>query len=122
MTTPHIALLRGINVGRAKRVGMAELRITAESLGWAQVRTLLNSGNLVFAAPPADDHARRLEAALAAQLDLKSRVTVLTAEALDAVMADNPFHEQAAVGPSRMLTTLLRRPEVMDRLSPLPAA
>ena len=44
----HIALLRGINVGKAKRVPMADLRALMQGLGHANVRTLLNSGNAVF--------------------------------------------------------------------------
>ena len=47
----HIALLRGINVGTAKRIAMAELRAAMESLGYGNVKTLLNSGNAVFDAP-----------------------------------------------------------------------
>src|SRR5262245_54107358 len=43
-----IALLRGINVGRAKRISMAELKALFEALGFRNVRTLLNSGNVVF--------------------------------------------------------------------------
>jgi uncharacterized protein (DUF1697 family) len=41
-----IALIRGINVGRAKRVAMADLRALVEDLGYSDVRTLLNSGNI----------------------------------------------------------------------------
>jgi len=44
----QVALLRGINVGRAKRVAMADLRTLVESLGYREVSTLLNSGNVVF--------------------------------------------------------------------------
>src|SRR5438093_12978873 len=44
----RIALIRGINVGRAKRVAMAELRALVEDLSYGDVRTLLNSGNVVF--------------------------------------------------------------------------
>jgi uncharacterized protein (DUF1697 family) len=47
-TTWHFALLRGINVGRAKRVAMADLRSLVEDLGYGEVGTLLNSGNVVF--------------------------------------------------------------------------
>ena len=48
-----IALLRGINVGTAKRISMAELRDLVESLGFRNSRTLLNSGNVVFTAAKA---------------------------------------------------------------------
>ena len=43
-----VALLRGDNVGRGKRVAMADLRAVVEGLGYRDVRTLLNSGNVVF--------------------------------------------------------------------------
>ena len=40
-----VALLRGIDVGRAKRLAMADQRVLLESLAYRNVRTLLNSGN-----------------------------------------------------------------------------
>ena len=43
----HVALLRGINVGKAKRIAMSDLRALCESLGYGNVKTLLNSGNVV---------------------------------------------------------------------------
>ena len=49
----HVALLRGINVGKAKRIAMADLKTLMERLGYREVRTLLNSGNVVFTAPAA---------------------------------------------------------------------
>jgi uncharacterized protein (DUF1697 family) len=63
----RVALLRGINVGRAKRVAMADLRELVESLGYREVRTLLNSGNVVFTVPSGvrGDSARRIEDGIA---------------------------------------------------------
>ena len=48
MTDRRVALLRGINVGRAKRISMGDLRALFTGLGYGDVRTLLNSGNVVF--------------------------------------------------------------------------
>ena len=121
MTTPHIALLRGVNVGRAKRVGMAELKGVADGLGWGGARTLLNSGNLVFTDASSGGHALRLETALAEQLGLRTRVTIFTAEVWGRVVADNPFGEEAVAQPSRLLVTLPRSPEMLERLAPLTA-
>lgn len=54
--TVCVALLRGINVGRAKRVPMADLRKLIEALGFSNVRSILNSGNAIFeAARPAPE-------------------------------------------------------------------
>ena len=55
----YVALFRGINVGKAKRIAMADLRALLEKLGYTDVRTLLNSGNAVFTgrAGAPDTHA-----------------------------------------------------------------
>lgn len=48
----HVALLRGINVGRVNRIAMADLRQIAVHLGYTEVATYLQSGNVVFTQPP----------------------------------------------------------------------
>ena len=48
----YVALFRGINVGKAKRIAMADLRALLEKLGYTDVKTLLNSGNAVFTGAP----------------------------------------------------------------------
>jgi uncharacterized protein (DUF1697 family) len=53
----YVALLRGINVGRNKRIGMADLRAALAGAGYADVRTLLASGNVVLTAPDDADEA-----------------------------------------------------------------
>jgi uncharacterized protein (DUF1697 family) len=103
----HVALLRGINVGKAKRIAMADLRDLCASLGYGDVKTLLNSGNVVFSAPRADPKAAsRIEKAIAANHGFTSRVVAVTAEELDAIVKENPFAE-AESNPSRFLVTVL---------------
>lgn len=116
----HVALLRGINVGRAKRVAMADLRALVADLGYGGVRTLLNSGNVVFTAPgtDADEAAARIEEAIAARLGVSSRVTVLSAAEVAAVVAENPLLE-VADNPSRLLVAVLTDPADRRRLEPL---
>ena len=120
MASRRVALLRSINVGRAKRVAMAELRALVEELGYRDVRTLLNSGNVVFTAPAAvrGDAAARIEKGLVARLGVKARVTVLTAAELAAAVADNPLVE-VATNPSRLLVAFLADPADRGRLEPL---
>jgi uncharacterized protein (DUF1697 family) len=120
VTGTQVALLRGINVGRAKRVAMADLRAIVAELGYGNVRTLLNSGNVVYTAPgvaPAKA-AARIERALVERLGISSRVTVLTASELAAVVAENPLHTVAR-DPSRLLVTVLTNPGDRARLEPL---
>lgn len=102
--TTCIALLRGINVGRAKRITMADLRGLAEDLGWQNPRTLLNSGNLVFdvARPSATKLAAALESAVEAHAGFTSKVIVVTASELKRVIEDNPLADSIE-DPSRFL-------------------
>jgi len=44
----YVALIRGINVGKAKRISMEDLKALVERLGYEDVRTVLNTGNVVF--------------------------------------------------------------------------
>ena len=117
--TRQVALIRGINVGRAKRVAMADLRATLEELGFTDVRTLLNSGNLVFTAKSAarGGPAERIEQALT-RLGVAARVTVLSAKELAAAVAENPLRELAG-DPSRHLVAVLAKPTDRARLAPL---
>lgn len=78
-----IGLIRGINVGGHKKLAMSDLKSICESHGYTNVRTLLNSGNVVFEGKKAD--AKKLEAALDA------RVIILTPKELDEAMARSPF-------------------------------
>ena len=120
MTPRHVALLRGINVGRAKRVAMADLRALVEGLGYRDVRTLLNSGNVVFTVPASSRKgpARRIENAMTERLGVTARVTVLSAEELAAVVAENPLG-RIADDPSRLLVTVLTDPADRKGLFPL---
>ena len=120
MAATHVALIRGINVGRAKRVAMAELKALVEYAGYRDVSTMLNSGNVLFAAPgvkPATA-AARIEKALATRLGIAARVTVLTAAELDMAVRENPLTGIAA-DPSRLLVSFLGRPADRTRLEPL---
>ena len=120
MAVTYVALLRGINVGNAKRVAMADLRTLVGKLGYGDVRTLLNSGNIVFTGPsgPPGGVAARIEAALAKRLGVAARVTVLTAAEFAAAAAGNPLVELAP-NPSRLLIAVLARPADRSRLIPL---
>ncbi|MES3034783.1 MAG: DUF1697 domain-containing protein [Gemmatimonadota bacterium] len=88
MPATHIALLRGINVGKAKRIAMADLRAAVIDTGMTGVQTLLNSGNVVFTTRKAVSGAM-LRAAILARTGVDARTTVLTAGALATVMAEN---------------------------------
>jgi uncharacterized protein (DUF1697 family) len=119
MGASHVALLRGINVGTAKRVAMAELRDVMTGLGYQDVRTLLNSGNIVFSAPVrGGDPGRRIEKEIEKRLGVSSRVTVLTAAELDVAVRGNRLLK-VATHPSRLLVGALATRDDRSLLEPL---
>ena len=89
----HVALLRAINVGGTKKLLMAELRAIFEAAGCADVRTYIQSGNVVFRAEPA--LAARIPALIQAEIEASNGfqvpVVTRTAAELDAVVRGNPF-------------------------------
>lgn len=116
----RIALIRGINVGKAKRVAMADLRRLVEDLGYSAARTLLNSGNLIFTAAGTTptENAARIEEALASRTGISARVTVLSATELTTVVTNNPLLG-VAENPSRLLVAFLTDPSHRARLDSL---
>jgi uncharacterized protein (DUF1697 family) len=95
--TRQIALLRGINVGSARRVAMADLRGLLSKAGYEDVKTLGQSGNVVLSAKLADPErlGSKLESQVAKGLGVKARVVVRTREELAAVVMHNPLGEIA---------------------------
>jgi uncharacterized protein (DUF1697 family) len=89
----YAVLIRGINVGRAKRISMAELTQVLEGLGYTDVRTVLQSGNAVLSAPPRQEKriATALEAALAAETGVSAVVLVRTRDQIAAAIDGNPL-------------------------------
>jgi len=86
----QIALLRGINVGKTKRLAMADLRALLEELGFTDVRTYVQSGNVVFAGPKAGA-AKKIEAGIAERFGFDVPVIVRTEAELAAVVEANPL-------------------------------
>jgi uncharacterized protein (DUF1697 family) len=116
----HIALLRGINVGGKNRVPMAELRDLAVRLGWTDVQSYIQSGNLVFRAggdPPALEAA--LESAISSAFGLSVPVIVRAASAWPAYIAGCPFPDACQSEPNLVMLALSKaepKPEAAEAL------
>jgi len=116
----YIALLRGINVGAAKRVSMADLRAVVTGLGFGDVRTLLNSGNVVFTTSRAvgGNVGGRIERALEERTGVWARVTMLTDSELIEIVSANPLGK-IATNPSRYMVSVLASPADRKLIVPL---
>jgi uncharacterized protein (DUF1697 family) len=92
-TTTWIALLRGINLGRAKRVAMADLRALLDDLGYENVETLQQSGNALFTAGrgSAASIGRTIETRLAGDVGVECTVIMRRHSELAKAVDANPF-------------------------------
>lgn len=104
----YAALIRGVNVGRNKKLVMAEFRELLSTLGHTEVRTHLNSGNAVFSSGGKDtaELAREIEHGMAEQLGLTIRCLVRSSAEMQTVIKGNPLKTDATNG-SKMLVHFL---------------
>lgn len=101
--TTFVALLCGVNVGGARRVPMAPLAALVRDLGFTDVATYLQSGNVVLSSPvPTAKVEPTLERALRARFGFPVEVIARTAAAFEAYAAANPFLEAASADPGRV--------------------
>jgi len=103
----YVALFRGINVGKARRIAMADLRSLLDKLGYTGVQTLLNSGNAVFtgAAGPAGKHADRIRQAVLRKLGVDALVIVKSAKDVTGIIKGNELGADAS-DHSRLLVAM----------------
>lgn len=99
----YVALWRGINVGKAKRLAMADLKALLAELGATNVATLLNSGNAVFDVKKKLS-ADKIRATVAEKLGVDAAVILKTAAEWAAIAAEQPIAE--ADDPSRLLVAI----------------
>lgn len=120
----HVALLRGINVGGHKMVAMSDLREVLTALGFAEVRTLLQSGNVVFQSSRliGEPLERALEAGARKHLGLETDFFVRSEKEWSALVRDNPFARQAAEDPGRLVAHFLRTSPTRKAVDALEAA
>ncbi len=93
-----VVLLRGVNLGRNKRIAMSDLRSLLESLGYKDVRTHIVSGNAIVKGGRGTAAAmeERIAKQLVADLGLDVTVFVRSLSELEAVIATNPFAKKPA--------------------------
>ncbi len=113
--TTYVALLRAVNVGGTGKLPMAELRRLCEAAGFANVRTYIASGNVVFDSTLAKRAAQQaLEQRLEAYAGKPVGVLIRTGKEMAAVLAANPFHREA---PNRTVAIFLDAAPPADTLA-----
>jgi uncharacterized protein (DUF1697 family) len=113
----YISMLRGINVGGHKRVKMDQLRQSFEALGFEQVQTYIQSGNVVFKAGKTSTSAlsKRIEESILSDFGFPVSVISRTSDEMRDTIENNPFLKQRGIDPERLHVMFLSE-------SPAPAA
>ena len=110
-----VALLRAVNVGGTGKLPMSDLTAMCEELGFAEVRTYIASGNVVFASRKSEAAIKTvLEKRLAAYAGKSVGVLVRSAAEMALVSSDNPFPKAA---PNRAMAIFLDAAPPKDTLT-----
>lgn len=120
----HITLLRGVNAGGHQKASMVDLRDLLTKLGFSDVRSLLQSGNLIFQSPgrKSDEIERLLEIEAEKRLGLRTDFFVRRATELKDAIANNPFRKEADGDPAHLVVMFLKDEPGVKQIAALEAA
>jgi uncharacterized protein (DUF1697 family) len=108
----YVAMLRSINVGGRNRIPMADLRALVSSLGFGDVVTYIQSGNVVLTGSgTATAVARAIEDRITADLGLSVPVLARSKQQLRRIMADSPYRQSDVEPKTIHVTFLADRPD-----------
>jgi uncharacterized protein (DUF1697 family) len=119
----YISMLRGINILGRKRVEMSRLREMLEGMGFGQVRTYINSGNVVFKTGKSATSAlsKKIEERMMAEFGFSALVITRTASELERAIEGNPFVRESRSDPSRVFIGFLTQAPKADAVERLQA-
>ncbi len=120
MTQTFIALLRGINVSGRNKILMADLRALCADLGWQNVQSYIQSGNLLFAAEATVATLEsELEQAIEHSFGLSIPVIVRETAVWSTYLNDNPYPQASQTEPNRVMLALSKLPPKEDAVTGL---
>jgi uncharacterized protein (DUF1697 family) len=107
----YIAMLRGINVGAHKRMKMDKLRASCEALGFQQVKTFIQSGNIIFESEKALLAAlsKKIEGQILRDFGFSADIILRTRDEMSKIIRDNPLLKEKDVDPPSFMWCFCRR-------------
>jgi uncharacterized protein (DUF1697 family) len=119
----YVGLLRGINVAGKKIVRMENLRASFEALGFGQVRTYVQSGNVVFEATKTSTTSlsKRIGERILSDYGFSVPLILRTSSEMNKIVSDNPFLEEKEIDRSKLHVTFLSEPPAIAALAKLDA-
>ncbi len=117
----YISLLRGINVGGQKTILMADLKVLFEKLGYSNLHTYIQSGNVVFTSEKekAHDLETQIKTAIKSRFKFDVEALVLELSDLEKIVASNPFDGKKLAERERIYLTVLSRKPVREKVAEL---
>jgi Uncharacterized protein conserved in bacteria len=106
----YLSLLRGINIGGHKKIKMSDLKALYESLGFGQVATYIQSGNVLFSSDTNESEAElasRIGNAIETKFGFDVLVVLRTQEEMQLIVTQNPFFEEAELAPDKLVVMYL---------------
>jgi uncharacterized protein (DUF1697 family) len=108
--TIYLSLLRGINIGGHKKLKMSDLKALYESLGFGQVTTYIQSGNVLFSTDTNESEAElasRIGNTIETKFGFEVPVVLRTQEEMQQIVTQNPFAEEAELAPDKLVVMFL---------------
>lgn len=117
----YISLLRGINVGGHKRIKMVHLKACYESLGFINVRTYIQSGNVIFEIDESDPSklVNLIENKIEETFGFSVPVLIRTESEFQRILENNPFCRERKEDTTKLHVTFLSEPPSDFSLEPL---
>lgn len=115
----YIALLRGINVGGHKKLKMADLKLLFEDLGFENVTTYIQSGNVVFAAKNGNNLEGKISKEIEKRFGWEVPVLVKSSDKVNKILRDCPFEETKKTEAYFMLFAAPPKIELMEAIANL---
>jgi uncharacterized protein (DUF1697 family) len=117
----YIAMLRGINIGPHKRMKMEKLRASCETLGFQKVKTLIQSGNIVFQAAKTSPAAlsKKVEERIVKDFGFSADAITRTRDEMEQVVKRNPLLRERGADAAKLHVVFLAQPPTPDALKKL---
>ncbi len=121
--TVYVAILRGINVGGQKIIKMENLRTSFEALGFRQVRSYVQSGNIIFEASkrPTSSLSGKIREKILNDFGFSVPLILRTSAEMEKIVNDNPFLKENRIDHSKLHVTFLSEPPAKAALKKLDA-
>lgn len=103
----YLSLLRGINVSGQKKILMKDLKSLFEESGFKNVKTYIQSGNVIFESRPVKNLSQKIEQKIADKYNFQVPVLIRTVEEMATLIKKNPLVKEKNIDQKRLYVTLL---------------